>query len=236
VIADALTVCIVVLSRLMYRKGIDLLLTAIPRLCAKHPDLHFVVGGDGPKFVELEQMREKHMLQDRVELVGAVRQSDVRAHLTRGHIFLNTSLTEAFGTSIIEATCAGLYVVTTRVGGIPELLPPSMMRLAEPCDDAIVRETDAAIAYVRAGRHDPLKQHRVVARMYSWDATVRRLEAVYARAMLTPPRSTTERFRRYADAGGPIGGKIICMVIAVQIMLVMVLDWLVPTSSLSLAP
>ena len=54
----------------MYRKGIDLLLTAIPRLCAIHPDLTFVIGGDGPKYVDLEQMRERYMLQDRVELVG----------------------------------------------------------------------------------------------------------------------------------------------------------------------
>lgn len=119
----------------MYRKGIDLLLTAIPRLCAMHPDLTFVIGGDGPKYVDLEQMRERYMLQDRVELVGAVRQRDVCAHLNKGHIFLNTSLTEAFGTSIIEATCTGLYVVTTRVGGIPELLPSSMVRLAEPTDE-----------------------------------------------------------------------------------------------------
>ena len=55
-------------SRLMYRKGIDLLLEAIPPLCEQHPDVRFVIGGDGPKYVELEQMRERHMLQDRVEL------------------------------------------------------------------------------------------------------------------------------------------------------------------------
>lgn len=35
---------IVVLSRLMYRKGIDLLIAAIPRLCASHPDIHFLIG------------------------------------------------------------------------------------------------------------------------------------------------------------------------------------------------
>ncbi len=34
----------VVLSRLMYRKGIDLLIAAIPRLCAAHKDLHFLIG------------------------------------------------------------------------------------------------------------------------------------------------------------------------------------------------
>lgn len=43
--------------------------------------------------------------------------------LTRGQIFLNTSLTESFGIATLEAACAGLYVVSTRVGGVPEILP-----------------------------------------------------------------------------------------------------------------
>lgn len=229
-------VCIVVLSRLVYRKGIDLLLAAIPPLCARHPYLSFVIGGEGPKLVDLEQMRERYMLQDRVALVGAVRQRDVCAHLNRGQIFLNTSLTEAFGTSIIEATCAGLYVVTTRVGGIPELLPSSMMRLAAPHAHDIVRATEWAIAHVRAGHHDPVAQHRAVARMYSWTETVRRLETVYARAMATPPRTSAERFARYAHAGGPIAGKIVCIVVAVQMALVIALEWMLPRTQIARAP
>ena len=36
------------------------------------------VGGTGPKLNELLQMREKHLLQDRIVLLGAVRHSDVR--------------------------------------------------------------------------------------------------------------------------------------------------------------
>jgi len=76
--ADPCPVTIVVLSRLMYRKGIDLLIAAIPRICERHADVHFVIGGDGPKRVELEQMREKHLLHQRVELCGAIRQGDAR--------------------------------------------------------------------------------------------------------------------------------------------------------------
>lgn len=34
-------------------------------------------GGDGPKLIELLQMREKHRLQDRIELLGSVRHEDV---------------------------------------------------------------------------------------------------------------------------------------------------------------
>ena len=35
-------------------------------------------GGDGPKRIDLEQMREKHQLHERVELIGAVKHSEVR--------------------------------------------------------------------------------------------------------------------------------------------------------------
>lgn len=72
------SVTIVVISRLVYRKGVDLLIACAPRICESFPNVRFLVGGDGPKMVELEQMREKYLLQERVELVGAVRPSEVR--------------------------------------------------------------------------------------------------------------------------------------------------------------
>jgi len=95
------------------------------------PDL-VLIGGDGPKLIDLLQMREKHLLQDRIELLGPIRHKDVLSVLSRGQIFVNTSLTEAFGIAILEAACAGLYVVSTRVGGVPEILPEDMISFAEP--------------------------------------------------------------------------------------------------------
>lgn len=53
----------------------------------------------------------------------------------RGQIFLNTSLTEAFGIAILEAATAGLLVVSTRVGGVPEILPEDMIVFAQPDED-----------------------------------------------------------------------------------------------------
>ncbi len=142
---------IVVLSRLAYRKGIDLLVATAPRICNAFPNVRFVVGtyltlaatplfivylgGDGPKLIDLLQMREKHNLQDRIELLGPIRPNDVRSVLMRGAIFLNTSLTESFGIAILEAACAGLYVVSTRVGGVPEILPEDMISFADPEED-----------------------------------------------------------------------------------------------------
>ncbi|KAL2621175.1 hypothetical protein R1flu_001380 [Riccia fluitans] len=113
-------IVIVIISRLVYRKGADLLVEVIPEVCSLFPQVRFIIGGDGPKRVRLEEMREKYHLQDRVEMLGAVAHANVRSVLVRGHIFLNSSLTEAFCIAILEAACCGLLTVSTRVGGVPE--------------------------------------------------------------------------------------------------------------------
>ncbi|KAH8331799.1 hypothetical protein KR074_012536 [Drosophila pseudoananassae] len=130
------SVNIVVASRLVYRKGIDLLAGVIPRF-KNSPNVHFIIVGDGPKRDLLEEIREKTNMQDRVEMVGAVEHAKVRDILVRGHIFVNTSLTEAYCMAIVEAASCGLQVVSTSVGGIPEVLPQSLILLSEPDIDAI---------------------------------------------------------------------------------------------------
>lgn len=125
-------ISIIVLSRLVYRKGIDLLKHVIPEICYNFPKVRFLIGGDGPKRIDLEQMREQYMLQDKVTLLGTIKTTDVSKVLNSGDIFLNTSLTEAFCMAIVEAACCGLDIVSTNVGGIPEVLPNGMISLSDP--------------------------------------------------------------------------------------------------------
>lgn len=102
--------------------------------------------------LNLEEMRERHQLHDRVELLGNLSQAQVREALVRGDVFLNCSLTEAFCIAIVEAArfappllplaykflilgqlhSCGLFVVSTNVGGVPEVLPPHMIQLTPP--------------------------------------------------------------------------------------------------------
>ena len=50
----------------------------IPVICAKYPLAHFIIGGDGPKKLLLEEMKERNLLHDRVELLGEVPHGRVR--------------------------------------------------------------------------------------------------------------------------------------------------------------
>lgn len=72
--------------------------------------------------------------------------------------------------------------------------------------------------------------------MYSWAHTVERLERVYDRVLHTPPRTSAARFARHAAHGGPIAGKIMCIVIAVQMVLLVVLEWVQPAARIARAP
>lgn len=232
---DDKIVNIIVLSRLMYRKGIDLLIAAIPRICEMDGNVHFIIGGDGPKRVELEQMRERYALHDRVELCGTIRQGEVQTHLNRGEVFLNTSLTEAFGTGIVEAASCGLFVVSTKVGGIPEVLPPNMIHLTLPEEDDIVRVTQDAIKHIRSGKHDPLSYHEAVTRMYSWSDTAKRVEAVYYQAMQRPMPSFVYRLEKYRTAG-PVAGLVFCILATVDVLFLYLLEYFAPEASIEKVP
>jgi phosphatidylinositol N-acetylglucosaminyltransferase subunit A len=72
------------LSRLFYRKGIDLAVAILPTLCMRYPQLRVLIGGDGPMKADLEHMIKVHHLEDCITLVGPVRHEDACQHLVQG--------------------------------------------------------------------------------------------------------------------------------------------------------
>ncbi|KAJ7931266.1 glycosyltransferase family 4 protein [Mycena leptocephala] len=221
------TITIVFLSRFAYRKGIDLLVATAPRICAAFPNVRFLVGGDGPKLIDLLRMREKYLLQDRIELLGPVRPTDARSVLVQGSIFMNTSLTESFGIAILEAACAGLYVVSTRVGGVPEILPKDMISFANPDEDDVCRAVGEAIQIVLEGKHDPILAHERIKTFYDWDQVTVRTEAVYDAVLRSPQMELWERIQRTMQLG-LFAGPIYTIILIVDCLFFLLLEWWMP--------
>ncbi|KAF4358469.1 hypothetical protein G4B88_020147 [Cannabis sativa] len=209
-------IVIVVISRLVYRKGADLLVEVIPEVCRLYPFVCFIVGGDGPKRVRLEEMREKHSLQDRVEMLGAVPHAQVRSVLVSGHIFLNSSLTEAFCIAILEAASCGLLTVSTRVGGVPEVLPDDMIVLAEPDPGDMVHAIKKAISILPM--IDPQVMHNRMKGLYDWHDVAKRTEIVYDHTLKCTNQSLLERLSRYLSCGS-WAGKLFCLVMIIDFLL-----------------
>ncbi|KZL83566.1 phosphatidylinositol n-acetylglucosaminyltransferase gpi3 subunit [Colletotrichum incanum] len=250
-------ITIVVISRLFYNKGTDLLTAAIPRILENHPNTRFIIAGSGPKAIDLEQMIEQNVLQDRVEMLGPIRHEEVRDVMVRGHIYLHPSLTEAFGTVIVEAASCGLYVVCTQVGGIPEVLPSHMTVFAKPEEDDLVLATGRAIAALRANKVRTERFHEQVQKMYSWTNVAIRTERVYHG--ITGELSEAEfygfdtanpstfgnsrvrsfalidRLKRYYGCG-IWAGKLFCLCVIVDYLLFLFLELWFPREQIDICP
>lgn len=251
-------ITVIVIQRLYYNKGTDLLVASIPHILAAHPNVRFIIAGKGPKAIDLEQMIERNVLQDKVLMIGPVRHEEVRDVMVRGHIYLCPSLTEAFGTVIVEAASCGLYVVATRVGGIPEVLPTHMTEFAAPEEDEIVAATGRAIQKLRAGTVRTELFHNQVKQMYSWTDVAERTERVYdgisgvishkefyeaggAPGAWAISRSRAgvhsfaliERLKRYYGCG-VWAGKLFCLCVVIDYLLYVILEIFAPRSRIDI--
>jgi glycosyltransferase involved in cell wall biosynthesis len=193
-------------GRISPEKGVHDLLDAFELICRQYPDATLTVVG--PEWVAprehivdpsldkslidrlapfyengyLAQLKKKLSpdAAKRVTFTGLVPYSEIAKYYAAADIYINPSLYESFGMSIFEAMAAGLPVVTTRVGAVPELISHQqsglLVDVADPAAiaDAVVQlfanpELFASIPRVA----------RQVARQFSWDAICSQLMQEY---------------------------------------------------------
>ncbi|XP_018332775.1 phosphatidylinositol N-acetylglucosaminyltransferase subunit A isoform X2 [Agrilus planipennis] len=195
-------IVIVVVSRLVYRKGVDLLAKIMVEICEKYPQTAFLIAGDGPKRWLLEEVRERKGLQHRITLVGMLQHSEVVHVLNRGHIFLNTSLTEAYCMAIVEAASCGLKVVSTNVGGIPEVLPDDLIYLREPNVSSLIDGLEIAINDLENGKCIcPYECNMTIRKLYNWENIAKRTVKVYDSVIITGPTKPIHvQLKRYLSS------------------------------------
>ncbi|HEV8455428.1 MAG TPA: glycosyltransferase family 4 protein [Gemmatimonadales bacterium] len=133
---DSATPIIFASGRAMPYKGIPVLLRAVRRLCDDGwQNLHLVYAGNGPALASFRTEATDLGLA-KVHFLG--KRTDVPALLADATIAVIPSVwAEAFGLTVVEAMAAGVPLVATRIGGIPELVEPGVTGLlVEPNDAA----------------------------------------------------------------------------------------------------
>ncbi|XP_075972365.1 phosphatidylinositol glycan anchor biosynthesis class A [Anticarsia gemmatalis] len=199
---DPNMITIVIVSRLVYRKGVDLMAAVIADMCPRYSNIRFIIGGDGPKMWLLQEIREKLGYQHKITLLGSLKHSEVRNVLVKGDIFLNTSLTEAYCMAIVEAASCGLKVVSTNVGGIPEVLPANMIYLTEPNVSGLVKGIEHAMMDIKDGNIlCPFECNRMIRTMYNWMNVTIRTERVYKNISMNKNKPLGVQLRSYLSCG-----------------------------------
>ncbi len=127
------TIVIISVAALAPHKSHTDLIKAAQLVVAKHPDVKFLIAGDG----ELKDVIEKNIislnLQNSVILLGFIK--DIACVYRAGTIFAMSSREEGLGTSILDAMYFGLPVVATSAGGIPEIVRDEVNGLIVPVGD-----------------------------------------------------------------------------------------------------
>jgi glycosyltransferase involved in cell wall biosynthesis len=120
-------------------KGIQHMLAALRTVSLAAPRVRYLLVGDGPYRPVLQEEAERLGVSSRVIFAGA--RDDVSRMLAAADIFVLPSLTEALPTVLAEAMAAGLPVVATTVGGIPEMARHGETALlVPPADPAALAE------------------------------------------------------------------------------------------------
>jgi phosphatidylinositol alpha-1,6-mannosyltransferase len=172
---------VVSVSRLVLKNGIDRLLRAFPAVLREVPDAALLLVGDGEDRAALERLAAELGAAARVRFVGAVAHAEVARYLRLGEVFARPSLSEGLGTAFLEAMAAGLPVVGTRTGGIPDFLTDGRTGLFCDPDRAdtiaaavvrLLREPGLARSIGQAGR-------ALVSERYRWEAVAAKLAAMY---------------------------------------------------------
>jgi glycosyltransferase involved in cell wall biosynthesis len=110
----------VMVARLSPEKGTEHLIRAVALVVRQRPDFRLEIAGNGRCLPELQALASKCGVSQQVRFLGEVR--DVPAVLARASMFVLPSLSEGVSLTLLEAMARGLPVITTAVGGSPEVV------------------------------------------------------------------------------------------------------------------
>lgn len=117
-------------GRMVADKAYDVLIDAFSLVLGRASGVTLQIVGDGPLGPVLREKVRAAGLEAHVSFEGAVSQPE--RLLAGADLFVLSSVSEGLPVVILEAMAAGLPVIATRVGGVPEVLPPEAGWLCEP--------------------------------------------------------------------------------------------------------
>jgi glycosyltransferase involved in cell wall biosynthesis len=199
-------------SRLVEKKGIDVLLRSAALLVHRGIDVRCQVVGDGPLRASLEATADWLGIADRVELAGSLDAGGVLAAYKEASIVVLPCRMDSNGdqdglpVSLVEAMAVGVPVVSTRVSGIPELIEDGVSGLlVNPDDTKGLADAIESIHSDAALRRRLSKGGRRVAESYDRVRTTGQLTGAIGLADERPRASTLDESSGRVPAVADVG-------------------------------
>jgi phosphatidylinositol alpha-1,6-mannosyltransferase len=144
---------VVCVSRLVARKGQDVLVAGWPRVLGRHPSARLLLVGGGPAEASLRRAVAARGLADSVTFTGPVEPAELPGHYAAGDVFAMPCRTrragldvEGLGMVFLEAAACGRAVVAGTSGGAPEAVREGVTgHVVDPRSPAAVADTIAGL-------------------------------------------------------------------------------------------
>jgi glycogen(starch) synthase len=174
-------------GRLVYEKGVQHLLAAVPRMRRRHPALRVVLAGTGPEEPALREQARALRLGRAVEFAGFVPDADLPGLVAAADCAVVPSVYEPFGLVALEAAAAGTPAVVSDVGGLREFVDDGRTGLRFPAGDAtaLADAVDRLLGDEALGRRLVAEARDALDRDHTWTTVAERTVAVYRRAAST---------------------------------------------------
>ncbi len=171
-------------GRLVYEKGVQHAIAALPRLRLRHPGLRFVVIGDGPYRGELEQQVLDARLCDAVTFTGFLAGHDLPAVMAASDCYVVPSIYEPFGMVALEAGAVGAPVAVAATGGLAEIIEDGVtgVTFTGQDPDALADAVSSLLIDTEYSRTLARRARRRVREEFNWAAIAAQTVTVYAAA------------------------------------------------------
>lgn len=178
-------------GRMEEEKGIPELLQALKIVARKIPEVRLTLAGEGNRLEEFKQQVRTLGLIPKVVMPGWRSMEYIQGLAATARLGVFPSRIESFGLAVAEAMGAGLPVIATRAGALPEMVANGVTGTLTPPRDA-----GALAGAILEGLAHPEKYQgmaenarKTACRNFSWDKTARQLITLYQKELETARNS-----------------------------------------------
>ncbi|HEX4106812.1 MAG TPA: glycosyltransferase family 4 protein [Solirubrobacteraceae bacterium] len=173
---------VLLIGRLVYEKGFQIALDALPQVIERVGDVRFIVAGSGPHEAELRAQATRLGLDAHGDFLGWIGDDALHSLYRIADLCVVPSLYEPFGLVALEAMASGCPCVVADTGGLREVVPSEQVGLRFRA-----RDSDSLASMLERVLCDEILRERLVAEAsehvlrFDWDDIARRTERRYAR-------------------------------------------------------
>ena len=180
---------IITVSRLVAKNGVGDIVRAVAIVKKEIADIKLIIVGSGPLEKDTRRSIKDLDMEGQVIMTGYQSPENVADYLSKAKVFVRPSLSEGLGTAFLEAMAAGLPIIGTPVGGIPDfLIDPSSTSgqaatgfFCEPQNPKSVAQTIEKVLTLSSQEKETIisRAQSIVKEKYDWDKIGKEMESMF---------------------------------------------------------